>query len=267
MQKGKLKTWSIVFGIAFLLMLGGCKKSEDVPEEIQYTLDIVDHVTGGGRSISKAGYANSSMVITTSETEISGVVAGYISVQDPYSGKVLGAGSNGTVSFTTTTSTDYRVIRFHNGEGFKELYDALVAAGISLYAGRGSMWGRKDDAGITGDESVWTGSDHVFEQVGNALRLPFWLGGIMTGGNQNWYGFNANGDSGKDTGQRWIYVNPQNRLDTEQVRAGLEELIEYLGAFSDILGKSTKLTIFDSGSDILNSKGVACVRFIYAYCQ
>jgi hypothetical protein len=267
MKKGRVKASGIVAGIIVLLVLGSCKKAEDVSEEIQYTLDIVDHVTGGGKSMSKTGYANSSMVVTTSEAEISGVVAGYISVQDPYTGKILGSGSNGTVTFTTTTSMDYRVIRFHDGEGFKELYDALVAAGITLYAGRGSLWGRKDDTGITGAESIWTGSGHVFDQVESALRLPFWLGGLMTGGHENWYGFNTHGDSGKDVGQRWIYVNPQDRSDVEQVRAGLEELIEYLGAFNDILGETTQMTLCDPGSDVLSEKGLACLRFIFAYCQ
>jgi hypothetical protein len=45
------------------------------------------------------------MTITTGETDISGVVSDYIAVQDLCTGKILGSGRNGTVSFQTGNST------------------------------------------------------------------------------------------------------------------------------------------------------------------
>lgn len=248
-----------ILGIALLLPLGSCKKSDDSPQEIQFAFEIVDHVTGIGRTIIKAGFANANMTVTTAETEISGVVDGYIAIQDPSTGNILGSG-NGSASFQTGNSTNYRVIRFHDGPGLKEIYDALVAQKIQLYAGRNPGFGRKDAPGFEyGKEAIW---ENVFNQVNNALANPFKLGSVSRGGTANWYGFKNEGDGGKEIGNHWIYVNPQNRSDIAQIAAGLEELTEYLGGFNNVLGSTNER--FITGST-LNGNGVAGERFIFAY--
>ncbi|MBN2368307.1 hypothetical protein JXC34_04770, partial [Candidatus Woesearchaeota archaeon] len=70
----------------------GCKKAPDdeVPQEVTYLFEIVDHMTGQGRTFTKQGYTNTAMTITSAETEISGVVPGYLSIQDPSTGEILG---------------------------------------------------------------------------------------------------------------------------------------------------------------------------------
>jgi hypothetical protein len=263
MNKATKAAILMLLAVTFLLPLGSCKKpDEEPPQEIQFTLEIVDHITNAGRSITKSGFANASMTVTAAETEISGVVAGYISVQDLSSGNILGSG-NGSASFQTGNSTNYRVIRFHDGPGLKDIYDALVAQNIQLYAGRNPSFGRKDEPGFEyGKEAVW---ENVFNQVNNALASPFKLGSVSRGGTANWYGFKNDGDGGKEIGNHWIYVNPQNRSEMTQVMAGLEELTEYLGGFNNIFNMPTQMT-FCNGST-LNSKGIAGERFVFAYCK
>jgi hypothetical protein len=249
------------FTILSLLPFSNCKKAPDdnIPQEVTITFDIADQMTGAGRTMTKQGYTNASMTVTAAETEISGVVAGYISVQDLSSGNILGSG-NGSASFPTGNSTNYRVIRFHDGPGLKEIYDALVAQNIQLYAGRNPGFGRKDEPGLEyGKEAIW---ENVFNQVNNALASPFKLGSVSRGGTANWYGFKNEGDGGKEIGNHWIYVNPQNRSDIAQIAAGLEELTEYLGGFNNILGSTNER--FITGST-LNSKGIAGERFVFAY--
>lgn len=258
---------SVVWAITMvcLLSLCSCKKSDDEapPQELQFTFEIVDHITGTGRTMVKAGFANASMTVTAAETEISGVVPGYLSIQDPSTGEILGSG-NGSMSFPTGTKTNLRAIRFHDGDGLKEIYDWLVANNIRLYAGRESNWGRKDEPGVTGNEAVWT---DVFSQTNNVLQTPFKLGSVSTGGNQNWYGFKIDGDGGQDLSQRWIYVNPKSQNGFDQVRTGLSELVEYLGAFDNVLDRPSQMVICDDQSNVLNDKGKAAIRFIFAYCK
>lgn len=106
--------------------------------------------------------------------------------------------------------------------------------------------------------------------MNNILNTPFKLGSVSTGGTQNFYGFwkKYGGDGGVDLGEKLIFVNPENTPeDYLQTRIGLIELVEYLGAFNNIFGKPTQMTFCDPGSNVLNEKGEAGLRFIFAYCK
>jgi hypothetical protein len=252
-----------ILGIALLLPLGSCKKSDEAPQEIQFTFEIADNMIGVVRTMTKSGFANASMTVTAAETEISGVVAGYISIQDPTTGKIIGHG-NGSANFSTGSSTNYKIIRFHDGNGLKELYDAAVALGMRLYTKRDSAWGRKDGSGATGYESVWT---NVFSQVNDALQNPFPLRSIRTGGSDDFYGFDTRGgEGGAVLSERRIYINPAvSTLRPDQIRTGLSELTEYLFMFNNIFGQPTQMTICDPQSDQLNNTGFCLIRFCAGY--
>jgi hypothetical protein len=260
---------TIVNGVIFLALAAylplatACKKQDNTPQEVTITFDIADQMTGVGRTITKQGYTNASMTVTAAETEISGVVAGYISVQDLSSGNILGSG-NGSASFQTGTRTNYKILRFHDGPGLKELYDTAVAQGMRLYTKRDSAWGRKDGSGATGDESVWS---NVFSQVNNALQNPFPLASVRTGGTDDFYGFDTlGGNGGKVLQERRIYVDPRDEQRI-QIRTGLSELIEYLFMFNNINGKETQQTICNPGDNQLNDTGRYLIRFCAGYLK
>jgi hypothetical protein len=266
-----------ILGIALLLLLGSCKKADEVaptPQAITINFEVIDHMTGVvGMTLTKNGFVGTSMTITTAETEIAGVVADFISIWDPAARVVLNSSKTGTVAFTPSASTQLQVIRFHNGDGHKEVYDWLAAQNsLHLYAGRESTWSRLDEAGVTGNESVWTGTDGVFTQVKQILNNPFKVGDVTTiaSGGQNKYGFwnSLGGDGGNDLSQRLVYVSPAHLpTDISQIRVGVIELVEYLGAFNNIFSKPTSLTFMDAGGYVANDKCEAGLRFIFAYCK
>jgi hypothetical protein len=261
MNKATKAAVLMLLAVTFLLPLGSCKKPDEEPQEITFAFEVVDNMTGVGRSMTKSGFANASMTVTAAENEISGVVAGYISVQDPTTRKIIGSG-NGMANFSTGSSTNYKILRFHDGNGLKELYDAAVSMGMRLYTKRDSAWGRKDGSGATGEESVWS---NVFSQVNNALQNPFPLGSVRTGGTDDFYGFDTlGGDGGKVLQERRIYV--YSELDkANQIRTGLEELTEYLFMFNNINGKATQQTICNPGDNQLNDTGRYLIRFCAGY--
>jgi hypothetical protein len=277
----KQKKFPLLLVAGGLVVLGAVvylvtKKKKDDPtpppvQETTYTFEVYDQMEANvHKTFDKKAKAGTTLTVTTTDADISDVVADYISVQDT-SGKTLESSKTGTVTFTPVSGTKFKVIRYHAGPGFKEVYDWLASQNsLQLYAGRESTWGRKDYAGVTGNENVWTGTIQGVKggliQVNEVLATPFKLGSVTFGGTQNWYGFKIEAEGGKDLSQRWIYVNPQ-KPEPQQVRTALSEIIEYLGAVGNMLGVPSQTVICDDQSNVLNDKGKAALRFIFAYCK
>jgi hypothetical protein len=279
----KHKKFPVLLVLGGALVLGAVaylatKKKKDNPTpppvaDVTYTFTVFDLMEKDAhKTFNKTVKVGSPVSITTTETDIGDVVADFISVQD-ISGKTLESSKTGTVTFTPGSDTTYKVIRYHNGIGFKEVYDWLAAqTSLQLYAGRESTFSRLDEDGVTGKESVWSGAGGVFPMMKEILNNPFKVGDVtvVSSNGQNKYGFwkKYAGAGGKDLSIRLIYANPTIvPEDFAQTKVGFIELQEYLGAFGDIFGKGSLVTFYDEGKDAPNDKAKAAARFIMTYCK
>ena len=278
----KHKKFPVLLVLGGALVLGAIvylvtkKKKDPTPPPVQdvtYTFTVFDQMEKDAhKTFDKTVKAGSAVSITTTDADISDVVADYITEQDT-SGNTLESSKTGTVTFTPSSATTYKVIRYHAGTGFKEVYDWLSSQNsLRLYAGRESTWSRLDEDGVTGHESVWSGAGGVFPMMKEMLNNPFKVGdvNVVSSNGQNKYGFwkKYGGFGGVDLSIRLIYANPTSiPEDDVQTKVGFIELLEYLGAFDNIFGNPSTLTFFDQGNDAPNDKAKAAARFIFSYCK
>jgi hypothetical protein len=270
------RSWNVaavILGIALLLPLGCCKKSDEVtpPQTVTFTISVYNHVKAGvQRTVTKSGYVNNTISLAFADVAIDGVSQRYMVAREPNIGKRLGYTTSGFLDIQTTASTNIDVYLFDmNGSQESYLQD-IMNLYPEFYMGRHSKWYRRNFDGRTPNNEFQSNFEVVFYDLNTALATPFIVGSCSAYGGVPGTDFSygckdLQADGDKYYEQKWVCVDNESMYNIPEriQRTMLAEIWEALPKINNIGGNPSQMLICDSGGCRLNAIGANLLRFAF----